>query len=170
MIDLHTHILPGLDDGAQSMEEALAMARVALADGVTCLVATPHDTGFVPYDASKVKALTEQVQEAIEAEGLPLRVVAGTELYAMLDLVARLQAEESLTLGGSRYALIEFPLTDLPLCTDQLLFELRIARLRPIIARVKGPRFLAVTANRSSRTQLSAKGFSSRRGIHTITN
>lgn len=110
------------------------MARVALADGVTCLVATPHDTGFVPYDAAKVKALTAQVQAAIEAQGLPLRLVVGSELYAVPDLAARLRAGESLTLGGSRYPLLEFPLMDLPLCTDQLLFELCIAGFRPIIA------------------------------------
>jgi len=134
VIDLHTHVLPGLDDGAQSLEEALAMVRVALADGVTCLVATPHDTGFVPYDAGKVKVLTVQLQAAIETEGLPLRLVVGSELYAVPDLTARLRAGESLTLGGSRYPLIEFPLTDLPLCTDQLLFELRVAGFRPIIA------------------------------------
>lgn len=134
MIDLHAHILPGLDDGAKSLEDALTMVRVALADGVSCLVATPHDTGFVPYDVGKVKALTAQLQRAIEIHGLSLCVVVGSELYAVPDLVALLRTGERLTLGGSRYPLIEFPLTDLPLCTEQLLFELRIAGFRPIIA------------------------------------
>lgn len=134
MIDLHTHILPGLDDGAQSLEEALAMARVALADGVTCLAATPHDIGFSPYDAQRVKALTARLQEAVEAEGLPLRLVVGTEAYATPELVTLLRSGERLTLDGSRYPLIEFPLMDLPLYTDQLLFELRVAGFRPIIS------------------------------------
>ncbi|MEA3345713.1 MAG: CpsB/CapC family capsule biosynthesis tyrosine phosphatase [Chloroflexota bacterium] len=134
MIDLHAHILPGLDDGAQSLEEALEMARVASADGVSCLVATPHEVGFSSYDSERVRALTAQLQEEVKAEGLPLRLVVGTEAYARPDLVARLRSGESLTLGGSRYPLIEFPLTDLPLCTDQPLFELLVAGFRPIIA------------------------------------
>jgi len=134
MIDLHAHILPGLDDGAKSLEEALAMARMALADGVTCLVATPHDTGSIAYDAAQVKAVSAEVQTAIEGEGLSLRLVVGSELYAVPDLVTRLRAGQRLTLGHSRYTLIEFPFTDLPLYADQLLFELRIAGFRPIIA------------------------------------
>ena len=134
MIDLHTHVLPGLDDGAQSLEEALAMVRVALADGVSCLVATPHDTGFAPYDIGKVKAVTAQLQKAIGIYGLSLCVVVGSELYAVPDLAQRLRAGECLTLGGSQYPLLEFPLMDLPLCTEQLLFELRVAGFRPIIA------------------------------------
>jgi len=134
MIDLHVHILPGLDDGAQSVEEALAMARMALADGVTCLVATPHDNGFAAYDPTQVEALSAEVQTAIETQGLSVRLVVGSELYGVPDLVMWLRAGQRLTLGYSRYALIEFPLTDLPLYTDQLLFELHIAGFRPIIA------------------------------------
>lgn len=110
------------------------MVRVALADGVTCLVATPHDIGFIPYDAARVRALTAQLQAAIEAQEVPLRLVVGSELYAVPDLVTRLRAGERLTLSESRYPLVEFPLTDLPLCTEQLLFELRVAGFRPIIA------------------------------------
>jgi protein-tyrosine phosphatase len=134
VIDLHTHILPGLDDGARTLDESLAMARTALADGITTLAATPHDTGVVPDYPSRVRAQTAQLQAALEEGGLDVRLVPGSELYAVPDLVGRLRAGRALTLGSSRYFLLEFPLTDLPIFAAQLVFEAQVAGFTPIVA------------------------------------
>ena len=133
MIDLHSHILPALDDGAATLDESLAMARVALVDGITCLAATPHDTGTVPDYPDQVRVRAAEVRAAFQEEEIELQLVVGSELYAVPDLVARLQSGRALTLSGSRYFLLEFPLTDFPIYADQLIFEAQIAGFVPII-------------------------------------
>lgn len=134
MIDLHTHILPALDDGARTLDEALAMACIALADGITCLAATPHDMGTLPDYPNRVKERMAEVQAALREEGIELHLVMGSELYAVPDLATRLRAGRALTLGGSRYFLLEFPLTDLPIYAAQLIFETQAAGFTPIVA------------------------------------
>ncbi len=134
VIDLHTHILPALDDGARTLDESLAMARIALADGITCLAATPHDMGTAPDYPNQVKERMAEVQTAFGEEGIELHPVMGSELYAVPDLAARLCAGGALSLNGSRYFLLEFPLIDLPIYATQLIFEVQAAGFTPIVA------------------------------------
>jgi len=134
VIDLHTHILPALDDGARTLDESLAMIRIAVADGITSLAATPHDTGSAPDYPSQVKARVAQVQAALQERGIDLQLVVGSELHGVPDLVARLRTGRALTLGSSRYFLLEFPLTDLPIHAAQLVFEAQVAGFTPIVA------------------------------------
>jgi len=134
VIDLHSHILPALDDGARTLDESLAMAHIALADGITCLAATPHDMGLVPDFLNQVKERVAEVEAAFREKGIELHPVMGSELYAVPDLAARLRAGRALTLGGSRYFLLEFRLTDLPIYTAQLIFEVQAVGITPIVA------------------------------------
>lgn len=134
VIDLHTHILPSLDDGPAILDESLAMGRIALADGITCLTATPHDTGMALGYPDQVKARVAEVRAAFQEEGMELRLVVGSELYSVPDLAVRLRSGQALTLGGSRYILLEFPLTDFPIYADQLVFEIQTAGFTPILA------------------------------------
>jgi len=69
VIDLHTHILPALDDGARTLDESLVMAHIALADGITCLVATPHDMGTATDYPNQVGERGAEVQAAFERKG-----------------------------------------------------------------------------------------------------
>jgi len=110
------------------------MARIALADGITCLVATPHDLGTLPDYPDRVRAQVARLRTALQQEGLELRLVEGSELYAVPDLAARLRDGRALGLGGSRYVLLEFPLLELPIYTAQLIFELQAAGFVPIVA------------------------------------
>jgi protein-tyrosine phosphatase len=134
VIDLHTHILPALDDGARTLDESLTMVRIAIADGITCLVATPHDPGGVSDYPNQVRARVSDLEVALHEEGIELQLVMGSELYAVPDLVDRLRTGRALTLGSSRYFLLEFPLTDLPIFATQLVFAARVAGLVPIVA------------------------------------
>lgn len=105
MIDLHSHILPGLDDGARDMETALHMAALAVRSGVGAMVVTPHcDSDRV----AQIRQGLEQLRAAVDAVGIPLRLYAGMEIFGGPDTAALLRAGRLLTINDSRYPLIEF--------------------------------------------------------------
>ncbi len=131
MIDLHCHLLSGVDDGAATLEDSMAMALMAAQDGVRTIVATPHsERGDGWQIDEKVKALRSELR----SHGVDLEVVAGLEVYLTPE-TSRLHAEGCLrTLNGSRYLLVEFSMQSLPSYAEQVLFELQARRLVPVIA------------------------------------
>src|SRR5258705_770526 len=80
VIDIHCHLLPGIDDGAPDIGASVAMARAAVAGGVEAIVATPHVSGGYPNDPRAFAVLRDQVQAAIDQAGVPLRVHRGAEI------------------------------------------------------------------------------------------
>lgn len=105
MIDLHSHILPELDDGSQSLRDSLAMARMAVESGVTAMAATPHCAG----DRSReVHAAWKLLRQALKENGIPLRLFPGMEIFGTPDTARMLREGRLFTLNGSRYPLIEF--------------------------------------------------------------
>ncbi|NJK81119.1 MAG: hypothetical protein HC914_15025 [Chloroflexaceae bacterium] len=121
MIDLHMHILPHLDDGARDLEEAVEMARMLVADGVTTVAATPHDPAsdmVYGYSIDKVLHRLDYLRRALKALDIPLQVLTGTELYADFELLYRLSAGDVLSYNDSQTVLVEFP-TRTPLETIQ---------------------------------------------------
>ena len=127
MIDLHCHLLPGLDDGPADMPETLEMARVAVMEGIDTIVATPHIRDDHPFDPAAIRPLVDQVNAALAAEGIGLKVLAGAEVA--LTKVSELSDEElgRLCLGAGRHLLIESPYTH---ATDLLENDLWTAQLR----------------------------------------
>ena len=108
-IDIHNHILPGLDDGAASRKESLKMLRMAAADGITDLIATPHFHYRRGHAApEKIQNTLALMQEMANEEGIPVRLYAGNELYYSHDLIEKVKAKEALTLADSDYVLLEF--------------------------------------------------------------
>src|SRR5215218_3894167 len=100
MIDLHSHILYDMDDGALTLDESLAMARMAAADGTRVLAATPHGPGSSAcrhYDLALIQARLGQIKAALAAEKIALELVAGTEICYEADVVERLKRGEILT-------------------------------------------------------------------------
>ncbi|PWH18773.1 MAG: hypothetical protein DDG58_06065 [Ardenticatenia bacterium] len=134
MIDTHCHILPGLDDGAASLEEALAMARIAVADGVHRLVATPHQEGWNAAACQHVQAAVQNLQRELNLNGIPLSLSSGMELLVTHDLLQTSDDERAHTLNGSRYILLELPAFDYPLYTAEVIFSLQLRGLVPILA------------------------------------
>ena len=111
MIDLHCHILPGVDDGAASDEESLAMARLAVESGVTAIAATPHCNlpgGPRNYVDAALRDRFLHLARLLVREEIPLRLYTGAEVYATPEVPALLRDRRLLTLGGSRYLLVEF--------------------------------------------------------------
>ncbi len=114
MIDLHTHLLPGLDDGPATLDEAVAMARAAVAAGVTEAVATPHVSPRYGNDPSTIGPALEAVRGALAQADVPLRVHSGAEIA--FDRVLELSPEQlgALRLGDGRFVLVESPLGSAP--------------------------------------------------------
>jgi len=134
-IDLHTHILPAIDDGAADWAEAIAMARCALADGIVHLVATPHNLRWPP--GTDQRALTAQVAELTErlvTEGLPLRIALGAEMALIPALPHQIDAGEAIPLNCSRYLLLELPYTGLPPQLEEIISQVQVRGLVPILA------------------------------------
>jgi protein-tyrosine phosphatase len=111
VIDLHSHVLPGIDDGPETLEGSLAIARRAVAEGIDTLLATPHVSSRYPNDAETIAAALERVRKALRREAIPLEVLAGAELS--MTHLAELEpgAIAGLSLGGSGWLLVEPPFT-----------------------------------------------------------
>ncbi|MDD2587157.1 MAG: hypothetical protein PHT79_11900 [Syntrophomonadaceae bacterium] len=135
MIDTHIHILPGLDDGAKDIKHSLEMARMAVQDGITSVVATPHVlTGA--YDNSKENILSavKDLNQLLKAEKIPLKILPGAEYYLEHDLPQRLAEGKLLTINNTGYLLIELPAAFVPDYSDQIFYELQLQGVIPIIA------------------------------------
>lgn len=110
MIDLHCHLLPGIDDGAPDVETALEMARIAVADGVTTTACTPHIyPGLYDNAGPDIRRRVTDLQQILDDAGIPLRLVAGCDAHLTPTMVAELRSGHILTLADSRYFLFEPP-------------------------------------------------------------
>jgi protein-tyrosine phosphatase len=136
MIDLHCHVLPAIDDGADSLDQSLEFCRIALADGITTLVATPHQKPG-QFDNSP-EAIREKVWElnvALRESGIEVRVVEGAEVYCSADVVSRVRGGLATTLNGNgRYLLLEFPYQQTPIRAEETVFQLKVAGVTPVLA------------------------------------
>lgn len=133
MIDIHCHLLPGIDDGAKTLADSLEMARIAVSEGVSVIACTPHMTPGV-YDniGADVRVRVEALQRHIDEAGICLQVVSGADVHVAPDLVSRLRSGEALSLNGSRYVLLETPHHVAPPRLESLVFDLMSAGYVPI--------------------------------------
>jgi protein-tyrosine phosphatase len=133
VIDLHSHILPGFDDGVRSLEEAREVARAALADGVTAMAATPHVRDDYPTRADRMEAAVAELRSDFAAQGIALDVLTGGEVA--LDRLPLLDPEElrRFALAGGCHVLLEFPYYGWPLGLEALLHRVTRARLTPVL-------------------------------------
>jgi protein-tyrosine phosphatase len=136
MIDLHTHILPGVDDGVKTMDDAVAFARVAAGDGVTTIVATPHyREGFYMNPRLEVLAGVEALNTRLSAEQIPILVLPGAEIHISADLVSRVKSGHAPTLADNgRTVLFELSMSQYPPDLDQFVFQMRLAGLQVLFA------------------------------------
>lgn len=134
MIDLHSHILPGLDDGAADLDEALAMARLAVADGVAAMVCTPHvRPGVYDNSAKTIAKAVDALRLALKDAGIPLQLYLGADVHVAPDLPSTLASGLVPTLNGSRYFLFEPPHHVLPPRIEDLAMRLLRAGFVPVI-------------------------------------
>ena len=134
MIDLHCHILPGIDDGATDLAVSLAMARAFVADGVTVVACTPHILpGLYQNTGPDIRKATLTLQAAIDREGIPLKLVTGADVHMVPDLIAGLRSGKLLSLADTRYLLVEPPHHVAPARFEEFFFSLVMAGYVPIL-------------------------------------
>lgn len=134
-VDIHCHILPELDDGADSWDESLAMARMAVNDEISTIVCTPHQLGT--YTSNDGRAIRDQVatlQRVLDVKGVPLAVLPGGDIRIEPGMIRKIRDSEALTLAdGGRYVLLELP-HEVYFPLDRLLEELDAAELVGILS------------------------------------
>jgi len=133
-VDIHCHLLPEIDDGAVSWEETLEMARMAVADGISTIVATPHQLGNCAGNGGDaIRQKVADVQQFLQQHHVPLRVLPGADVRIEPDLIPKLRSGEVLTLADRRrYVLLELP-HEVYLPLDGLLSKLAAAGIRGIL-------------------------------------
>ena len=138
MIDLHCHFLPGIDDGAQTLADGLALAQAAVADGITYSVMTPHiDPGRYPNTRSTIERAFKHFRLALRTARVPLHIGMAAEVRLSPDIVGLLSQNEVPFLGeldGHSIILLEFPHSHITPGADKLIERLLKDRIRPLIA------------------------------------
>lgn len=134
MIDLHCHMLPGIDDGPTSLEVSLAMARCAWDDGIRFTACTPHIyPGLYENDRPGIEAAAAAFREALAGAGIPLQIGIGADTHLAPDLAGGIRAGRVPTLCGSRYFLLEPPHHVAPPRFQDSVFNLLAAGFVPVI-------------------------------------
>ena len=124
MIDMHAHILPGMDDGAADVRESIEMAMIAVESGVNAIVATPHynlPNAVDQYTAREYVDNIRHIRELLKAERIPLKLIAGMEVFVTPDICKLIEERKIYTINKSRYLLVEFDFGEEPEYIQQML-------------------------------------------------
>jgi protein-tyrosine phosphatase len=134
MIDLHCHILPGIDDGAGDVSVSLDMARACVTQGVEIVACTPHILpGLYHNSGPEIRQSTSRLQGRLDEEGIPLRLVPGADVHMTPDFVEGLRSGRLLSIADSRYVLVEPPHHTAPPQLEGFFFNLVVAGYVPIL-------------------------------------
>lgn len=134
MIDLHCHILPGIDDGASDLATAIEMAAMAAADGITVTACTPHIMpGVYDNEPTTIRAHVDELSRALAAADVALELVVGSDAHMRPEFAAALDQGRILALNDSRYVLFEPPHHVAPPRLEECLFAIQVAGYVPIL-------------------------------------
>ncbi|MGO9483937.1 MAG: tyrosine-protein phosphatase [Rhodomicrobium sp.] len=134
MFDLHSHLLPGIDDGAPDLETSLAMARAFVEQGVECVACTPHILPGLYYNTGpQIRQAVAELQSRLEEAGIPLKLVSGADNHIVPDFVDGLKRGHLLTLADSAYVLAEPPHHVAPARLEELFFNILLAGYVPVL-------------------------------------
>lgn len=136
MIDLHSHILPNIDDGSKSLEESIEIIKQAVSNGVTDIVVTPHFILGSSYNKEKKdnKKLLKELKEKVSSENLNINLYLGNEIFVDISMVSLLIKKKISSLNDTRYVLFELPMNNEYKNVRKALFDLQSAGYTPIIA------------------------------------
>lgn len=134
MIDLHCHLLPGIDDGAPDEETSLAMARIAFEDGIRTTACTPHIyPGLYENDGNGIRARVATLQQTLTEAGIGLTLTSGADAHLTPELLDRLRARTAPSLHGGRYFLLEPPHHVAPPRFEESVFNFLVAGYVPVV-------------------------------------
>jgi protein-tyrosine phosphatase len=135
VIDLHVHILHGLDDGSRTLDESVAMAREASAFGVETIAATPHVRSDYPTSPDEMERRLQELRTRLEETGVRIQILAGAEIaIERLDSLSRDEVRRFGLAGNPSYLLVETPYRGWPLDIEPRFFHLRAAGITPVLA------------------------------------
>ncbi len=134
MVDLHHHLLPGLDDGSPDLATSVEMARIAEAEGITHIVCTPHANSRFPFEPERNAALLSELRRALDSEGIRVALGQGCDFHISYDNVRDALANPSrYSVNGHDYLLIELPDYSISPNMQETFYELRLNGLIPIL-------------------------------------
>lgn len=134
MVDLHHHLLPGMDDGSPDLSISIEMARAAAADGITHVVCTPHASDRYAFDPAVITTRRAELADALSQQGIPLHLGMGCDFHLSYDNIQdALERPRRYTVNGTEYLLIELPDYSLSPNLLQTFYELRLAGMTPIL-------------------------------------
>src|SRR5690625_3368819 len=134
MIDIHSHILPGLDDGAKTEEDSLDMAQQAVEQGIHTIIATPHHKNS-KYDNIRESIIKHTVilNDLFKAHNVPLTLLPGQETRINGEMIKDIQNGELLSLNDTKYLFVELPFGHAPRYTEAMLYDIQLEGYSPII-------------------------------------
>ncbi len=134
MIDIHHHLLYGVDDGADSLQTSVEMARLAVAEGITHVVCTPHANSYHAFDPEVNAAKARELRARLAEEALPLTLGLGCDFHLSLDNVKLALADPArYSINGLGYLLVEVPDYGLPPGLGETFYQLRLAGMTPVL-------------------------------------
>jgi protein-tyrosine phosphatase len=171
MIDIHSHPLPGVDDGARSLEVAVAMCQMAAEDGTTHLVATPHSNYSYTFDPDVNRQLLAELQEKV---GERPKLLLGCDFHLSYDNIQMcVQNSKDFTINQTSYLLVELPNQFIPEHLSRVYYEIQVAGLKPIITHPernpllqRKPDLLAEWVSAGCLVQITAQSYTGGFGSH----
>jgi protein-tyrosine phosphatase len=134
MIDIHHHLLPGVDDGSKDFETSVAMARMAVEDGITHVSCSPHANSQYNFDRERYEGIAQELRERLAKEGVPLTVGLGCDFHMSYDNVqAALADHVPYTINGKGYLLVELPDYGVPRGLTETFYNMQVAGITPIL-------------------------------------
>lgn len=177
MIDIHAHILPGLDDGPSAMEECLGMARAAIGDGIHTIIATPHSlSGLYVNQRRDILSACGELNAALKKQGLPMTILPGSEIHLSTEITDELENGRLMTLNDTgRYISLELPDQFIPEATTVFVKRLSHDNVTPIISHPErnhaiqqNPRLLGALVSAGALSQITAGSLLGAFGPHAL--
>ena len=164
MIDIHSHVLPNMDDGSSSWDISLKMCRQASEDGVKTIVATPHTlNGMYENHPQAIEEKVKILNQKLKENNIPLQVLPGSEVHLSADIIEKIKKQDIMTINKTKYLLLEFPADQIPHQVEEILFRIQIMGITPIFSHVERnlqfqqkPDLLAKLIQKGALAQLTA--------------
>lgn len=135
MIDIHTHIIPKIDDGSRSIEETFSLIKEAETAGFTDIVATPHYiTGYYETNSAEVKFWVEKLQEILDDQKVKVKLHHGMEIYISNELEKQIEQKRVITVNDTKYLLVELPMRSEVKYAEHILFKVQSMGYKVILA------------------------------------
>ncbi|MGL5346375.1 MAG: tyrosine-protein phosphatase [Peptostreptococcaceae bacterium] len=146
MIDIHCHILCGIDDGSKSLAESIEMARIAQNEGIKTIVNTSHyNPRFEFKKGNEILEELDRFNNVLKDNNIDLEVVVGNEVYCTTDIVQIIEEKEFFTINNSRYLLLEFPHMGIPKNISDIIYEIKLRGYTVILAHIE--RYIDIQKN-----------------------